>query len=116
MARSVPEVATAPEQPVTVNLTRPDELHLIPYGDMPNVYIDAIDLMRGTEHIYGLREGQTPEEFWDELEAAKVREEYGLPPGRTMPTDEEIAASIPPVTKPAPAPPDRSASDAERYG
>lgn len=95
--------------PVTINL-EPDELHLIPWGGAPNAYLDAVDLLRGTEHVYVFREGQTPEEFWSELEAAKVREQYGLPPGRTMPTDEESAAG--PV-EPPPDPRDVKLADIE---
>jgi hypothetical protein len=77
---------------VTVKMTEEPEIHLIPYGDVPNTYIDVMEAMRGHEHIYVFRAGQTPEEFWAELEAAKVRVAHGLPPGRTMPTAEEIAA------------------------
>lgn len=58
-------------------------------------------------NVYALREGQTFEEFEAEAEASKVRLELGLPPGRTMPTKEEIAAGPLP---PPPPEPDRIAA------
>jgi hypothetical protein len=73
------------------------DIHLLPWGDAPNAYYDAVEYAKGHEHIYVFREGQTPEEFWAELEAAEVRTRLGLAPGRTMPTEEEIAAGPVPM-------------------
>lgn len=42
--------------------------------------------------VCALREGMTLEEFLSELEAGQARERLRLAPGRTMPTEEEIAA------------------------
>lgn len=59
----------------------------------PNTYFDAEVLNSdGVLHFHSMRPGQTAAEYIAEIEAAKVREQYGLPPGRTMPTAEEIAA------------------------
>lgn len=69
-----------------------DEIHLIP-TELPNVYVDAVKLVRGEIHLHGFRDGQTPEEYWAEIEAAEARARLGLPFGRAMPTEKEIAAA-----------------------
>jgi hypothetical protein len=87
------------------------EIHLIPYG--VNTYLDVVAAMDGVESIYVFREGQTPEEFWSELEAAEVRAKHGLSPGRAMPTAEEIAAGPLPLPPHEPDPRDTKIADLE---
>lgn len=65
------------------------EVHLIPLAESPvnNVYVDVMG-----SGIFALREGQTYEEFEAEAEAARVRIEQRLSPGRDQPTQAEIDA------------------------
>lgn len=91
----------------------PDEMHLIPWEGKANHYFDAIQDFVGVEHVYVFREGQTYDEFMAELAAGRERERLGLPPGRTMPTEEEIAAGPVPEPPPEPDPRDVKIADLE---